>query len=148
MKRWSEGEYCSWVSRQLQDDAGGGGLSDETPHILCTSSRKYSLYFSLCLLSIHRLTLWYTEYSRDVFHLSYAVNRRTIMHSFHFSLSSRMFDVFPKFKRKIDSIKIHVRKCWVAVRLRVWTVICILSSEWIMVRWLQQTINYVNLKGK
>jgi len=119
-----------------------GGLTDETPHILCKSSRKYSLYFSLRLLPIHRLTLCYTESSRDVFHLSYAGNGRTIMHRFHFSISSRMFGVFARFKGKIDSIKICVGKCWVAVRLRVWTVICILSSGWIMVRlfrWIKIT---------
>lgn len=90
----------------------------------------------------------YIESSRDVFHLNYAVNGRTVMHSFHFSLSSRMFDVFPSFKGKRDSIKIHARKCWEAVRLCVWIVICILSSGWSIVRWFLWVINYVSLKGK
>ena len=148
MKRWNEGYYCSCVNRQLQEDAAGGGIRDETTHILCTSSRKYSLYFSLCLLLMHRLTLWYIESSRDVFHLSYAIDGRTVMHSFHFSLSSRMFDVFPWFKGKRDNMKIHARKCWVVVRLHVWIVICILSSGWIIVRRFRWIINYVNLKGK
>jgi hypothetical protein len=125
-----------------------GDLQTKLQHIMCRSSRKYSLYLSLRLLLIHWLIGWYIESSRDVFRLSYAFDGRTVMHRFHFSLSPRMFRCFSKVQRKRDSIKIHARKCWVAVRLQVWTVICILSSGWIIVGWFRWIKNYVNLKGK
>jgi hypothetical protein len=142
-KRWSKGYYSSCVNRQLKDDAGRVYRRNSTHSV--QRSRKYSLYFSLWLLLIHRLTLWYFETRCDIFQLSYAVSGRT----FHFSLPSGMFDMFTRFKRKRDNIKIHARKFWVAVRMHLWIVICILSSGWIIVlrcfRWI---INYVNLKGK
>lgn len=103
MKRWSKEHYCSVQTdstRNVQAE-----LADETPHILYTSSKKYSLYFfiiatfySHIYTLVHSVQPWFI--SAEL--CSWRKNRN--LHGFHFSLSSRMFDVFWRFAEKKQTV--------------------------------------------
>ena len=145
MKRWSKEHYCSVQTdstRNVQAE-----LADETPHILYTSSKKYSLYFfiiatfySHIYTLVHSVQPWFI--SAEL--CSWRKNRN--LHGFHFSLSSRMFDVFWRFAEKNRQYQDPHLK---VLTLYTWILIFIQASGCIIVRrcfwWI---LNYMNVKGK